>query len=41
MLQYPQCSVDYDVDRNNNDELDRGVDRVKPWFVGHGLAHGS
>ena len=20
MLQYPQCSVDYDVDRNNNDE---------------------
>ena len=21
--------------------LDRWVDRVKPWFMGHGLAHGS
>ena len=22
-------------------ELDRVVDRVKPWFMVHGLAHGS
>ena len=23
------------------DKLDRMVDRVKPWFMVHGLAHGS
>ena len=22
-------------------KLDRGVDRVKPWFMVHGLVHGS
>ena len=28
------------LDEEKN-ELDRMVDRVKPWFMVHGLAHGS
>ena len=27
--------------KKKREKLDRGVDRVKPWFMVHGLAHGS
>ena len=31
--------TELDGSDNNNGKLDRVVDRVKPWFMVHGLAH--
>ena len=32
---------EFHVFLDNKGRLDRRVDRVKPWFIVHGLAHGS
>ena len=33
--------IHFDTCSDKKDKLDRTVDRVKPWFMVHGLAHGS